>query len=1016
MKLMVVVCMLALITTMAGCNEERTGYHALAVEREARVMTFSTPVGASAQNNFVSVASLQGGRYVLANYAGLSLLDRKRAVLCQLSPQDLAGTPLINGESTVVYNPTGVHATADGRLYVANYKANNILVGRVDTKNCRFLVESSFSDVDTLGPENVVVDEQAGLLLSANYDAGTIVAFKLDSKEKLWVASVPQAHGITVVGSKAYATGLTERKLYELDLLSGSIVRTKGGIGWDPMAAQYMWPTSIYPLPNDRLLVSDPQTGYISVVDRNTLNVLHYTGGNGPANNLLNYPCAALVDGGEIIVLSSMRGGVLFLDHSTMEVVEKLVFREDKWPDASAGVSAFGKGWDTYKDMSGFSMSLAGKAYRLGFGNLHPLSAGAVLKVPDISTLFNPNSYIYFMQGYREGDVGLMFSSSSAALLATVHRRGGPDLLITKPTSIASDSWIMGDRLVSADTNVPLDTLVNEARETAAAYYSYLDEKGWVDVEHLYGLLGFAKGGLDREHYPKLLDNVFSSPAGREFKRVYDQCDAKACNLSRLKSAARAYYREAEGYAYQAMDEYMLVGMVSGVSANKGDQLQTAYDDCGQGAYLSGYGVEALASATLDDYLSATDLEHSAVCFSVDEPAGVQGVEVIWNDVDSAPTAVELYAQGDNRNSTWTLLGRFEGFDVAERDGFATSHFPLNLGEAYSRFQLKVIDGGSQHRLIMRQIKLALNVDASLMPERAPYDFLSCPDSRTYPGHGVEILRTQTLDDYFSALDLERSSVCFMNKAETSLVGIELGWYSRLEVGEKVEVFAANERAFTDEISLGVFELPTVYEVSGFAFSKLVVPADTGRSYYRLKLLKGNGQGRLILRSLTPLFASDQAVKGGALRQLARGISAELSYGNGINKVDRSTVRGLGDLESRVLLSPDAHCGNYALVFVNRLPKGAAWQLAGIHAQDGRIHVVVEVGYAGRVSVYDPTLGIEYPCDLNALIGGQCDYDADAAYYQINPVLQMYRGAGFFYGARIAPVYSSAATLMRSYF
>jgi len=1008
--------MLALMTTMTGCNEERAGYHALAVEREARVMTFSTPVGASAQNNFVSVASLQGGRYVLANYAGLSLLDRKRAVFCQLSPQDLAGTPLINGESTVVYNPTGVHATADGRLYVANYKANNILVGRVDTQNCRFVVESSYSDVDTLGPENVVVDEQAGLLLSANYDAGTIVAFKLDSKEKLWVASVPQAHGITVVGSKAYATGLTERKLYELDLLSGKIVRSKGGVGWSPMAAQYMWPTSIYPLANDRLLVSDPQTGYISVVDRNTLNVLHYTGGNGPANNLLNYPYAALVDGSEIIVLSSMRGSVLFLDQSTMEVVEKLVFRKEKWPDASAGVSAFGKGWDTYQDRSGFSMSLAGKTYRLGFGNLHPLNAGAVLKVPDISTLFNPNSYIYFMQGYREGDVGLMFSSSSAALLATVHRRGGPDLLIANPTSIANDSWIIGDRLVSADTEVPLNTLVNEVRETAAAYYSYLDEKGWVDAEHLYGLLGFAKGGLDREHYPTLFDNVFSSPAGREFKRVYDQCDAKACDLSRLKSAARAYYREAEGYAYQAMDEYMLVGMVSGVSANKVNQFQTVYDNCGQGAYYNGYGVEALASATLDDYLSATDLEHSVVCFSVDEPAGVQGLEVIWNDVDSAPTAVELYAQAGAHNSMWTLLGRFESFDVVERNGYAVSRFPLNTGEAYSRFKLKVVDGGRQHRLILRQAKLTFNVDTSLAPERKPYDFLSCPGSRTYPGHGVETLRTQTLEDYFSALGIEQSSVCFMNTAGKPLAGIELGWYSQLEAGKEIEVFAADDSAFTGEVSLGRFEVPAAYEISGFVFSKLALSAHTGHSYYRLKFLKGKGQERLILRSLTPFFSSDQVVKEGPLRQLASGISAEFKYGNGVSRAGRETIRGLGDLERNIISSPDAHCGNYALVFVNRLPEGAAWRVANVNAQDGRIHVVVEVGYAGKVSVYDPTLGVEYPCDLNALIGGQCDYDADAAYYQINPVLQMYRGAGFFYGARIASVYSLDDELMRSYF
>lgn len=1002
---------------LSACNEERYGYFALELDKDPILMSFPVEVDAASKNNYVSIAPLANEKYVLANYANLILLDRKEASLCKLSAQDNAGVAIQSksGDATL-YNPTGVYTGPDGRVFVANYKADNILVGRVDVANCTFVVESTFSAPETKGPENVVVDKESDLLISANYDSGTVVAFKLDSGEKVWVASVPQAHGVTVSGGKVYATGLTERKIYELDRQSGAILRSKGSIGWDPMAAQYMWPTSIYPLANGNIIVSDPQSGYVSVLDPKTLDVLHYTGGNGPAQNLLNYPYAAVPNGKELIVLSSMRGSILFLNQKNMDVAEKFSFAKEHWPGSSAVLPVFGGDWSNYEDMSGFSMKLAGRDYRLGFGNLHPLEGGAVFKVPDISSLFNPSNYIYFMQGYSAGNVGLMFSSSTWTLLATVSKPGNPDILLPKFISI--DSWKVGDNLVSGSRgDLPFKYLVDEVQETADAYYQYLGKKGWVDAEHLYSLLNFAVMGLDYSTFQTYLHQAFISPAGREFKLIYDQCLAGSCDRQRLSDAARRYYREAAGYSYLAMDEFYLVGMVSGVSTDQFAEVGVDYDDCGSGRYYDGYGLQALITPALDDYLSAVDLAHSSVCLSVKGQGVVRGLEVVWNDVATVPKSIEIYGSTGADASQWKLIREFDSIKVAERNGYAVSNFSFGKAEVYSRLQLKVIDGGIQNRLIMRQANPVIEEVAGVLREpEGPFEFVGCPGASTYPGYGIEALNTSTLNDYFSSVSTEQSSVCFSNSSGGELSGLSFGWYSAGEVGELVELFGSKSKDFKSEVSLGKYSVSSTYDISGFVFSNVSVKSKGNYPHYRIKLLKGEGQNRLILRSLTPLYSPSVPGGDGELHRIAAAVSAEFDYGEGVSKVVSEGGRSLADIEKVISSSDDAHCGNYALVFVNRLPKNASWRVFDLSTRDGRVHSVVEVKRNERVFVYDPTLGVEYRCTLDSMINGKCNYSADLSYYQVNPVLQVFRGAGFFYGAQINRVYSSSEDLMSAYF
>ncbi|MBS3186399.1 hypothetical protein JIQ88_15650 [Pseudomonas sp. PCH44] len=1019
MKFRVLAIGVALCAGLVACKDEQRGYFALDLDKGPTLLKFSGQVGANPKNNYVSVAPLGQQQYVFANYEDLILFKRGDASLCRLDAKDASGTPL-GGKSAegAIFNPTGVYAVAGDHLYVANYKGNNVLEGTVDASNCTFTLTGEFASADTQGPENVVIDNDSGLLLAANYDAGTIVAFDLKTREQAWVASVPQAHGVTVSKGKVFATGLTERKIYELDLKSGRVLRSKGSMGWDPMVAQYLWPTSIYPLADGNLVVSDPQSGYISVVDPVSLDVIRYTGGNGPAHNLLNYPYASVPDGDELIVLSSMRGGLFVLKQNDFGVVNKYSFAQEKWPDSAKKLPIFGQQWNNYQDMSGYTLKVAGQDYRLGFGLLDPVGEGSVFKVPDTASLFNPGSYIYFVQGYTSEKVNLLFSSSSTTLLGLSAKEGRPSILVPKVINI--DSWKIDDNLVSGSAGgVPFKYLADEVSETAEAYYKYLDKRGWVDAEHLYSLLEFEMMGLDYAVFQRYLDKAFVSPAGREFKLVYDQCQEQHCGVEKLKTAAKSYYKDVIGYPYVQMDEYSLVGMVSGVAVNGASQEGVSFDDCAQGSYYYGYGVEALKTATLDDYLSAVDIQHSNVCFNTDGLGLVHGAELVWNDAATAPKALEIYgeASAGEHKAQWKLIGKYSDFKVSDRNGYAVTSLEFGNADRYTRFMLKVTDGGSQNRLIMRKLSPVMAKEKALVVNSGvPFGLFACPGIEAYPGYGIEALETGSLNDYYSAVSKEASSVCISNNVRRQVTGVTLGWYSQSEVGKRIELYAAKEADFKGEVSLGQFTVPKTYDVSGYLFSDISIKAKGIYPFYRIKLVEGEGQGRLILRSVTPLFMSDAAGGDNELRRLAASVSAELDYGAGLSALDVKKGKSLGDIEKMIGAAEDAHCGNYALVFVNRLPKGVQWRVFDLSTHDGRIHSVVEVKRKGSTLVYDPTLGVEYRCSMESMLNGKCSYSADLSYYQVNPALQIFRGAGFFYGATINRIYSSAEELMSAYF
>ncbi|MBI2791920.1 MAG: hypothetical protein HYX61_08175 [Gammaproteobacteria bacterium] len=686
-------------------------------------------------NNCVSIAQLDENYFIIANYLNLLLLNRYNSAVCILKPNGFRNFTTLNSFTELsqvlksdklnttanIYNPTGVFIDSEKSLYVANYKGNNILKGKIKPERCEIEFTHEYLSVNTKGPENIAVDNQLNILVSANYDASTITAHDLGNGQELWSTNVGQAHGVTIAGNKIYATGLTERKIYELNIADGKITNSIGSLGWDPMKSQYLWPTSIYSYDKNTLIISDPQSGFISFVDKKTLGTLRYTGGNGPSYRWLNYPYAALPISTDLIILSSMRGNILFLEKSGSTVKESLIFFKDDWPSEASSSEYFGEGWDGYINEVGPRIRIHNEEYKLGYGHLHPVkNKGPILRIPDINTLFNLDEYMYFLQG-AHGKVGvnLFFSSSSGTLIGVVNQPEKPDILLNR--KIRLDSWLLKSNLINTEGEITSQLqLAREFQQRADELFYLLSKNHWVSPQEIYEINDFSikSEKLTYREFIDYFDKVFVSIPGREFKQVYDQCLESECDVKILKQAARNYYFEADGHAYINLDEYLLIGMLSGeYEGETSNSTEITYDDCGRGNYFNGYSVNALRTKALDDYLSAYNINTSYVCFyqNAKRKDLLKDIHFIWYSKEEIPKKIALYGivkTTDKQHETF--IGDYNVSQFDDIQGYPLSIVKLNLQKNFDQYMIKVLEGGKQNRLILRQLEPIFDSNSSL--------------------------------------------------------------------------------------------------------------------------------------------------------------------------------------------------------------------------------------------------------------------------------------------------------------
>lgn len=336
-------------------------------------------------------------------------------------------------------NPTDISVDGD-IIYIANYTANNVLVGRISEDGRKISIERAIGDKQTISPEGV--SAQGGLVAVANYDGHSVQVFAASAGEnEAATCTVPVGwgHGVTFANGVVFATSLRDRMVHRIDPKSCRIVASAGGVGWG--VGQYLWPTSIAQMDNNRLIVSDAHTGRLTILSVDDLRVVDAWGKNGP--KAFNMPYGVSWSKDAVWVASTSSRSLVELPELSWEKARFHRYAKDawSWKAGSFPASAYPSG-DTW---SGYDLKtdvlIRGACHRLSYGAVKRCDGGA-----DAGVVIPPvlrGSHVYFTQAVRAAGGTLVSSPQNLFGLYFPDGGGAP-----VEVEIGLDTWAVDGQLV----------------------------------------------------------------------------------------------------------------------------------------------------------------------------------------------------------------------------------------------------------------------------------------------------------------------------------------------------------------------------------------------------------------------------------------------------------------------------------------------------------------------------------------------------------------------------------------
>jgi hypothetical protein len=253
-------------------------------------------------------AAMTGDRETLliTTYHDILSLNIHSGQVTRLAP-DLAS---LNSKK---YVPTGIAiGRRTGSVFLANYLANNILIGHISTNRVTF--EQELSGDRLVSPENVAITPDESWLVSANFDGSSATAFTLvgDRYVWKWTTQIPSAHGVAILGDLVFVSSLQLRKIIVLSLNDGQEIGSFGQSGWNTSCLDFLWPTDIHTADNNLIVITDAHTGgiYRIAFDGTVGKLLDVVGGIAPGPAGLQMPYSTASVGGDLAVLSTFSQGV----------------------------------------------------------------------------------------------------------------------------------------------------------------------------------------------------------------------------------------------------------------------------------------------------------------------------------------------------------------------------------------------------------------------------------------------------------------------------------------------------------------------------------------------------------------------------------------------------------------------------------------------------------------------------------------------------------------------------------
>ena len=513
------------------------------------VCTGKSPAG------ILSIAKYDKDCYLMLHDRTICGFDGAKNVL---TPLKVSFSRLRQPGKNFFYQPSGL-AVDNGKVYIANGEGNNVLQGRFEPGKKTIVLEREYRGRHCGGPKNVAVDPSHKMLFSANSDSWTVTAFDLASGRELWFVPVPQVQGVTCDGDHVYATGAGRHALVKIEIKSGKVVQGSGSAGWNPARQQFLRPV-MADICGGSLIVTDADTGFISLVDKKTLQVQNFFGGNGLGPHYFNYPHCAKVLGDELWISSAFRPEIVVLDRKKLKSIRRYVFR-NTIPRGEQN-EPVGVGWKDYVNYQDSArVAFMGKQYHSGSGALY--SPDGVFTLPLPGTLFSPSSQpACLLQSHVEGDVTFLWSSSSPHLFMLVDDPAPdrPGALFT--ANITEDSWKDGDRIVTEKEKIKFSDLAAQAR---TKYQRLRQLQAKFPVIPPSAMKELFAGQSASGKYDELFGRVFASYAGVRFKAAYDRYAGS--DPEKVRQAARLYYgRTEQSLLPRPLGEFLFVFMLTGVS------------------------------------------------------------------------------------------------------------------------------------------------------------------------------------------------------------------------------------------------------------------------------------------------------------------------------------------------------------------------------------------------------------------------------------------------------------------
>ena len=374
----------------------------------------------------VSAAAVDDETLLLVNYHDIRSLNVGSGEVVRLAA-DLSR--LANPK----FVPTGVAVGPRSRMvYLANYLANNILIGRLDIDKIVF--EKQLTGDGLISPENLALSPDERWLISANYDGNSATAFEAKDGAfvQKWSAAVPLAHGVAILGDRVFVSSLLQRQVVVLSLEDGAVLGSFGAPGWQAYCLNFLWPTGVQTVNDDMLVVTDSHTGgiYRIVFGEGSATLLDVVGGTAPGAFGLQMPYATAPIGNSLAILSTFSPKVVIAGPAAAPdapKIEKLIVQQAEQAEVDAESSEappLGVGWNGYVHFAAPPLRISGIGMVPSYGALISVTRDRPTAIeqtyalnPDTLSLFGASMYFIEAHPLRGG---VVLSSPSAPFVLYV--------------------------------------------------------------------------------------------------------------------------------------------------------------------------------------------------------------------------------------------------------------------------------------------------------------------------------------------------------------------------------------------------------------------------------------------------------------------------------------------------------------------------------------------------------------------------------------------------------------------